>query len=63
MSPILFWTFVAIMLFFAGMVVLNRNPVASALSLWYRFWRWPHFTYLWMRILSGLYRSWYMPER
>src|ERR1700747_569698 len=33
MSPILFWTFVAIMLFFAGMVVLNRNPVASALSL------------------------------
>src|SRR6201987_5175245 len=33
MSPILFWSFVAIMLFFAGMVVLNRNPVASALSL------------------------------
>src|ERR1700752_1071533 len=33
MSPILFWTFVAIMLFFAGMVVLNRNSVASALSL------------------------------
>jgi NADH-quinone oxidoreductase subunit J len=33
MSPILFWIFVAIMLFFAGMVVLNRNPVASALSL------------------------------
>ncbi|MBV8416213.1 MAG: NADH-quinone oxidoreductase subunit J [Verrucomicrobia bacterium] len=33
MSPILFWIFVAIMLFFGGMVVLNRNPVASALSL------------------------------
>jgi NADH-quinone oxidoreductase subunit J len=33
MSPILFWIFVAIMLFFAGMVVLNRDPVASALSL------------------------------
>ena len=33
MSPLLFWIFVAIMLFFGGMVVLNRNPVASALSL------------------------------
>jgi NADH-quinone oxidoreductase subunit J len=33
MSPLLFWIFVAIMLLFAGMVVLNRNPVASALSL------------------------------
>ena len=33
MSPILFWIFVAIMLFFGGMVVLNRSPVASALSL------------------------------
>jgi len=33
MSPILFWIFVAMMLFFGGMVVLNRNPVASALSL------------------------------
>ena len=33
MSPLLFWLFVAIMLFFGGMVVLNRNPVASALSL------------------------------
>jgi NADH-quinone oxidoreductase subunit J len=33
MSFILFWVFAAIMLFFAGMVVLNRNPVASALSL------------------------------
>jgi NADH-quinone oxidoreductase subunit J len=29
----LFWTFVLFMLFFAGMVVINRNPVASALSL------------------------------
>ena len=33
MSPLLFWIFVAMMLFFGGMVVLNRNPVASALSL------------------------------
>jgi NADH-quinone oxidoreductase subunit J len=33
MSPLLFWIFVAIMLFFGGGVVLNRNPVASALSL------------------------------
>jgi NADH-quinone oxidoreductase subunit J len=33
MSPLLFWVFVAIMLFFGSMVVLNRNPVASALSL------------------------------
>ena len=33
MSPLLFWLFVAIMLFFGGMVVLNRNPVACALSL------------------------------
>ena len=33
MSPILFWIFVAVMLFFGAMVVLNRNPVASALSL------------------------------
>src|SRR6201988_5477599 len=29
----LFWTFVAIMLIFAVMVVVNRNPVASSLSL------------------------------
>jgi len=29
----LFWIFVLIMLFFGGMVVVNRNPVASALSL------------------------------
>src|SRR6267154_3780100 len=33
MSPLLFWIFVVIMLFFGAMVVLNRNPVASALSL------------------------------
>jgi NADH-quinone oxidoreductase subunit J len=33
MSPILFWIFVAIMLVFGGLVVLNRNPVASALSM------------------------------
>jgi NADH-quinone oxidoreductase subunit J len=33
MSPVIFWVLVGIMLFFAGMVVLNRNPVASALSL------------------------------
>ena len=33
MSPLLFWILVVIMLFFGGMVVLNRNPVASALSL------------------------------
>lgn len=33
MSPVLFWIFVVIMLFFGGMVVFNRNPVASALSL------------------------------
>jgi NADH-quinone oxidoreductase subunit J len=33
MSPILFWLFAALMLGFATLVVLNRNPVASALSL------------------------------
>jgi NADH-quinone oxidoreductase subunit J len=33
MSPVIFWVFVAIMLFFGGMVVLSRSPVASALSL------------------------------
>jgi NADH-quinone oxidoreductase subunit J len=33
MSPLLFWIFVAVMLVFGAMVVLNRNPVASALSL------------------------------
>ena len=33
MSPILFWFFAVLMLAFGGLVVLNRNPVASALSL------------------------------
>src|SRR3954469_12314923 len=33
MSPILFWVFAILMLVFAVSVVLNRNPVASALSL------------------------------
>jgi NADH-quinone oxidoreductase subunit J len=33
MPTALFWTFVAIMLFFGGMVVVNRSPVASAMSL------------------------------
>ena len=33
MSPILFWIFAVLMLVFGGLVVLNRNPVASALSL------------------------------
>src|ERR1700732_3805611 len=33
MSPLLFWIFGGIMLVFGSMVVLNRNPVASALSL------------------------------
>jgi NADH-quinone oxidoreductase subunit J len=33
MSPILFWAFAILMLVFAVSVVLNRNPVASALSL------------------------------
>jgi NADH-quinone oxidoreductase subunit J len=33
MSPIVFWIFVAIMLVFAVGVIVNRNPVASALSL------------------------------
>src|SRR3981081_444620 len=33
MSPIIFWIFVAIMLVFGAVVVLSRNPVASALSL------------------------------
>jgi NADH-quinone oxidoreductase subunit J len=33
MSPLIFWIFVAVMLVFGAMVVLNRNPVASALSL------------------------------
>jgi NADH-quinone oxidoreductase subunit J len=33
MSPILFWIFALMMLVFGVAVVLNRNPVASALSL------------------------------
>jgi NADH-quinone oxidoreductase subunit J len=33
MPVALFWTFVLIMLFFGVAVVVNRNPVASALSL------------------------------
>src|SRR3954452_18431066 len=33
MSPVLFWIFSGLMLFFGLLVVANRNPVASALSL------------------------------
>lgn len=33
MSPILFWIFALVMLVFGAAVVLNRNPIASALSL------------------------------
>src|SRR6516225_263489 len=33
MHPALFWIFAAIMLIFACMVVVNRNPIACALSL------------------------------
>ena len=33
MSALLFWIIVGIMLFFGAMVVLQRNPVASALSM------------------------------
>src|SRR5881275_536618 len=33
MSPFLFWIFAVLTLIFGGAVVLNRNPVASALSL------------------------------
>lgn len=33
MSPILFWAFAALMLVFGVSVILNRDPVASALSL------------------------------
>jgi NADH-quinone oxidoreductase subunit J len=33
MQLILFWCFALLMLVFAGAVVVNRNPVASALSL------------------------------
>ncbi len=33
MSPFFFWLFSALMLIFGAAVVINRNPVASALSL------------------------------
>lgn len=33
MSPFLFWCFAFLMLVFGAAVVLNRNPIASALSL------------------------------
>ena len=33
MPPLLFWVFSAVMLVFGAAVVINRNPVASALSL------------------------------
>lgn len=33
MSPVLFWAFTLLMLAFGVSVILNRNPVASALSL------------------------------
>lgn len=33
MSPVLFWIFASLMLVFGAAVVINRNPVASALSL------------------------------
>jgi len=33
MPPLLFWSFACLMLIFGAAVVLNRNPVASALSL------------------------------
>src|SRR5256886_6065016 len=33
MSPFLFWIFALLMLVFGAAVVINRNPVASALSL------------------------------
>ena len=33
MSPFLFWAFALLMLIFGAAVVINRNPVASALSL------------------------------
>src|SRR5947209_14755045 len=33
MSPLLFWVFALLMLVFGAAVVINRNPVASALSL------------------------------
>jgi NADH-quinone oxidoreductase subunit J len=33
MSPFIFWTFALLMLIFGIAVIVNRNPVASALSL------------------------------
>jgi NADH-quinone oxidoreductase subunit J len=33
MPPILFWPFAIVMLVFGALVIINRNPVASALSL------------------------------
>ena len=33
MSPFLFWIFASMMLIFGAAVIINRNPVASALSL------------------------------
>ena len=33
MSPFFFWTASALMLIFGAAVIINRNPVASALSL------------------------------
>jgi NADH-quinone oxidoreductase subunit J len=33
MSPFLFWLFAALMLVFGAAVIINRNPIASALSL------------------------------
>jgi NADH-quinone oxidoreductase subunit J len=33
MSPLLFWVFASLMLVFGAAVIINRNPVASALSL------------------------------
>src|SRR5213593_849393 len=33
MPPVLFWIFASLMLVFGAAVVVNRNPVASALSL------------------------------
>jgi NADH-quinone oxidoreductase subunit J len=33
MSPFLFWTFALLMLVFGAAVIINRNPVASVLSL------------------------------
>ena len=37
MSPFLFWVFALMMLVFGVAVIINRNPVASALSLVFSF--------------------------